>query len=323
MPDTALPTCSTSPDAACAAELPDSPQCGLNYHFGMLLGVEDLRAEQGFHVGRLRRHQRLLHGAGVVVGYPVTFDATSFDLKVGPGYAIDALGRDLALDAAQCVNLAKWWEKHQGDEAFDDVANPEDASLDLDLVACYATCLSRPVPAIAEPCNADSGDIAYARLCETVRLALVRASDVPPAPQPLHLVRVWLGLEAPATGSGGALLSDDAWLKAQIDALLALPATDQPAARATLAREVWARAVAATPPAAPDLDADALCLPLARLSGVHFGKDAGGWQVTPGALTLGVRPLLLASTTLQGLLLGGVSGLDAAGLDLSTLFPGS
>ena len=92
----------------CAASLPDNPQCAPNYHFGMLLGVADLRAEQGFHVGRLRRHQRLLHGSGVVAGYPVHFDADDYELHVGPGYAIDALGRDLLLDSEQCVSLPKW-----------------------------------------------------------------------------------------------------------------------------------------------------------------------------------------------------------------------
>jgi len=65
--------CTSSPTGdRCDAALPDNPQCTLNYHFGQLLGVEDFRAEQGFHLGRSRRHQRLLHGHGVVRGYPVS-----------------------------------------------------------------------------------------------------------------------------------------------------------------------------------------------------------------------------------------------------------
>ncbi|HEX8979718.1 MAG TPA: hypothetical protein VF811_08430 [Parasulfuritortus sp.] len=309
----------------CAADLPDTPQCGLNYHFGMLLGVDDFRSEQGFHVGRLRRHQRLLHGAGVVAGFPVEFDAAGYDLKVGPGYAVDALGRDLALDVAQCVNLALWWQKHQHDEAFNDITHPEDATVDLDLLACYATCLSQPVPAIAEPCATDTADIAYARLCETVRLGLARAGTAPPAAGHYHLLRLWLGLEPPAKDGGGQLLPDDAWLKQGIADLLALPADQQDAARALLAREVWARALAAESPAAPDPAADpnGLCLPLARLEGVHFSQDADGWHVAIAKLTLGLRPLLLSSGLLQTLLLDGVSGRETKGLDLTTLFSGS
>src|SRR6478609_1927040 len=183
----------------CAAELPDNPQCAPNYHFGMLLGVDDFRAEQGFHLGQLRRHQRLLHGAGVVAGYPVSFRAEGFELRVGPGHAIDALGRDLALDFAQCVSLPLWWLEHRGEDAFHDIATPDDATLDLDLMLCYASCLGSPVPAIAEPCAGDAADVAYSRACETVGLALVRT----PAPvagtgeRPFHLLQMWLSLVGP------------------------------------------------------------------------------------------------------------------------------
>ncbi len=315
--------CAADPSAAyCAADLPDTPQCGLNYHFGMLLGVDDLRAEQGFHVGRLRRHQRLLHGTGVVAGFAVDFDEATFDLRIGPGYAVDALGRDLALDVAQCVNLAKWWEKHQDDEVFDDIANPKDALLDLDLQCCYATCLSRPVPAIAAPCATDTADIAYSRLCETVRLSLVRAQPAQPAAPRCHLLRLWLGFEAPAKDAEGNLLPDDAWLKAQIAALAGLPAEQLAAARDSLAHEVWARALAAesTAAAAPE---DTPCVPLARLEGVHLSQDATGWHVSIARKILGVRPLLLSTGLLQDLLLEGVTGLQRDGLDLTTLFPGS
>jgi len=128
-------TCSGLPAMErCAASLPDNPQCAPNYHFGMLLGVEDFQAEQGFHVGRLRRHQRLLHGAGIVAGFPVAYDAGSFELRVGPGYAIDVLGRDLWLDGERCVNLALRWDKHRADEAFDDV-EPGVTEFELDIVA--------------------------------------------------------------------------------------------------------------------------------------------------------------------------------------------
>jgi hypothetical protein len=34
------------------AAFPSNPATALNHHFGMLLGVEDLRAEQAFHLGQ-------------------------------------------------------------------------------------------------------------------------------------------------------------------------------------------------------------------------------------------------------------------------------
>lgn len=292
----------------CEANLPDNPQCAPNYHFGMLLGVEDFRAEQGFHVGRLRRHQRLLHGAGVVVGFAVEFDAESFEIRVDPGYGIDLLGRDLQLEVTQCISLPLWWEKHARDEAFDDIANPKDASLDLDVVACYSTCLDRPVPAIAEPCAGDASDIAHSRLCETVTLSLVRHKEedtTPAASSRYHLLRMWLGLESPAIDAEGKPLADDQWLIGRFVAMVALPAAEQGPARSALLRELMARAVAATSPLPPDagVDESGLCLTLARLHDVHLVEDANGKRATVEAVELGARTVLLPGDLLQALLL--------------------
>ncbi|QNM98646.1 hypothetical protein [Chitinimonas koreensis] len=165
---------------ACAGSLPDAPDCAINYHFGMLLGVEDFRVEQGFHVGRLRRHQRALHGSGVVYGYGVEFDAARRELKVAPGYALDRRGRDLELAEAQCLGLPAWWEKHRDDDDFLDLADKDNATFDAEVVLCHGSCLSRPVPAIADPCAGDgSPGIAYSRICERPVLSLRRAR--PPA----------------------------------------------------------------------------------------------------------------------------------------------
>jgi hypothetical protein len=249
----------------CDAELPDSPECAPNYHFGMLLGVDDFRAEQGFHLGRLRRHQRLLHGAGVVAGYAVTFSAEAFELRVEAGYAVDALGRDLVLAVKQCVSLPRWWLVHREEDAFHDIATPDDATVDLDVMVCYATCLGSPVPAIAEPCAGDAADVA----------------------------------------SEGHILESDRWLLDRQNELKAMPVADQPTARAGLLREILARAVAETSPNPPahEADEDDLCLPLARLRNVHLKLEPDGWTATVGAIEMGVRETLLPGSLLQGLIL--------------------
>ena len=85
----------------------------------------------------------------------------------------------------------------------------------------------------------------------------------------------------------------------------ALPAAEQAAARATLLREVSARAVADISPFAPAHAPDEadLCLTLARLREVHVWQDASGWQATIGSVELATRNSLLPTSLLQTLLL--------------------
>lgn len=268
----------TADSQRCDATLPDNPQCTLNVHFGMMLGVDELRTEQGFHIGRSRRHQRLLHGIGVVAGYPLVFDGETFDLQVGPGLAIDALGRDLALEVGQCVNLIQWWLKHQQDEAFDDLASLDDATIDLDVRVCYSTCLSSPVPAIAEPCAGNASDIAYSRVCETVTLLLRRR--VPP-------------VDAPAPAPADPNVPD-----------ASTPAEVPPIVEAAKTHAGLALLLSQIDTSPPDpIDTADLCLTLATLRGVHLQKDADGWTATLDAVDLGTRPLLLSTGVLQQLLL--------------------
>ncbi|HIV69424.1 MAG TPA: hypothetical protein H9903_00690 [Candidatus Aquabacterium excrementipullorum] len=274
----------TTDSLRCDATLPDNPACTLNVHFGMMLGVDELRTEQGFHIGRSRRHQRLLHGVGVVAGYPLAFDDETFDLRVGPGFAVDALGRDLALDVDQCVNLVQWWLKHQSDEAFDDLASLEDATIDLDVRVCYSTCLSSPVPAIAEPCAGNASDIAYSRVCETVTLLLRR--HVPP-------------VSAPAPAPSPADPNVDPNVPEPVT-----PADVPPIVEAAKDHAALALLLSQIDTAAPDpIDTVDLCLPLGTLRGVHLKKDADGWTATLGSIDLNTRPLLMSTGALQQLLL--------------------
>jgi hypothetical protein len=70
------------------------------YFFGKLLTVDDLQTEQNYFLDKHRRHNRLLHGFGVVSGLEVSTgkspDAESV-IKVGPGLALDCFGNEIIL----------------------------------------------------------------------------------------------------------------------------------------------------------------------------------------------------------------------------------
>lgn len=341
----------------CGGGLPDSPDCAVNYHFGQLLGVEDFRADQGFHIGHQRRHQRLLHGWGVVWGLAVSFVAETRELRVAPGHALDRQGRDLVVAAAQCMSLPAWWAKHRDDEIFAGIPNKDDATFDADVIACYRSCLTRPVPALADPCTASGSagqagsDMAYSRICETVQLYLVPRMDPAPAaqpgPGPYHLLRLLLGLDEVAVDADGDPLPDDAWLAGRLADIAALPAADAAAATADLWQAVIARAAAATtdtrlaavwspPDQLPDGSGTASgdCLVLARLSDIHVFPGETGPSATVGGIDMDRRMTLLPSQTLQAALLRpGVAaaaapagpvlvadGLAVAGTDLQLTF---
>lgn len=297
----------------CDARLPDDPGCGVNYHFGMLLGEADFRAEQGFHLGHHRRHQRLLHGFGVVYGFLVTKDANDDQslLRVSPGYAVDRRGRDLLLEKEQCLALPAWLEKHLEDQALQEIlasANPDDRTFDADVMLCQRPCLDRPVPAIPDPCaNPADGpaDIAYSRVCETVQLSLrprrqgdVRPAEAPAQPSPYRLLRVLADIEAPGAGD------NDTWLAAERDRIARLPGDEREAALERLWQQVVARAAAETQPvnshdpAGPYDD----CLEIARLTGVRVWKGHDAWHATIHDIDIDDRPTLLPVSVLQAML---------------------
>ena len=68
----------------------------LNYFNGQLLSAEDLRVEQSYLLDRWRRHNRFLHGWGVVSGLELKVD-NGADIEVAPGIAIDCAGNELVV----------------------------------------------------------------------------------------------------------------------------------------------------------------------------------------------------------------------------------
>jgi hypothetical protein len=71
----------------------------LRYFYGQLLTASDFQDEQQYHLQMSRRHNKLLHGPGIVIGLElnVSGGTTSPLVVVSPGYAIDTDGKELIL----------------------------------------------------------------------------------------------------------------------------------------------------------------------------------------------------------------------------------
>jgi hypothetical protein len=74
----------------------------VHYFHGKILSAEDFTDEQEYLLEKFRRHNRYLHGYGVVNGLEVFVSGNlsdGFKVVISPGYAIDPLGREIVIPA--------------------------------------------------------------------------------------------------------------------------------------------------------------------------------------------------------------------------------
>lgn len=292
--------------------LPISPFTAMQFHFGMLLGVDDLETLDGYPRGKVRLHNAWLHREGVVWGFNVTRVDARGEIQVDPGLALDAAGRELHLAEPACVNLAAWWEAHQQD--FDPPPQPDAdgvVTFSAHVVARFKACLARPVPAISEPCTDGARDMAYSRAAETVEL-LLRAGVATPRALPYPRLRLLFALREPEAG-----VAEDADIVTRRNTIQAAPPGDQPRLYLAAFREYAALDTVALQPAAgedgqrtlfPGLDSTELLL--ASVTDVRVRKEGSTWTLlTPlPAVDVRVRPSHVATATIQELLNGPLFG---------------
>jgi len=80
----------------------------LRFFFGQLLTQRDLEAEQRYHLTMRRLTQRETFGTGTVAGLAVeATEASPLSVFVHPGLAFDPDGRELILEAMECIPVAE------------------------------------------------------------------------------------------------------------------------------------------------------------------------------------------------------------------------
>ncbi|MFB7051942.1 hypothetical protein ACFCXT_02170 [Streptomyces vinaceus] len=322
-------------------ELPVNPFLALRVAFGMLLGEDDFRVLMGNPRGKLMLHNAWLHGSGVVRGLGVARDGD--ELRVLPGLAVDGLGRELTLEAAWCVSLTAWardWIEahppHEGPQpvpATTAAAAPATAptpdapgpgpepepdpprryTVEAWILAEFASCPDRPVPALADPCDVTRRHDDFSRIVESARITI---RSTAPAPwRPYHRVRVLLGLDEAAEG-------DTAGQEALREAaeVARVPAHRRaPALLAAFRRLAAADATAL----APERDEGDMCPPLAPVTEDHapvvlarltveLSEYDGCVRIEGVRADPSVRTAVLPATTVQELVCGLAPGIIGA-----------
>jgi hypothetical protein len=146
------------------------PTKHVNYHVGMLLGVDDFNQEFAYLSGRDQWMARDLIGYGTVRGLKVTIEDTpgaNPRVRVDPGVAVSPRGQMICVPSAQCAQLGDWLAANQTE-----VASPPAANLPLYVVLCYRACPSDDVPIVGEPCRTDDQLKAASRLTDDFCLKL-------------------------------------------------------------------------------------------------------------------------------------------------------
>lgn len=125
------------------------------YFTGKLLDEDDLTQEQYYFLEKARRHNRMLHGWGIVSGLRVRPGATNCELILEPGYAIDPLGNEIVVEDEVTVDLRS--EDDDGnavspcpqtdDDRRNRIHRERSPDQPLYLAIAYAECMTRPLPA--------------------------------------------------------------------------------------------------------------------------------------------------------------------------------
>jgi len=169
----------------CGEQCSDS--CGLErvrFFPRQLLSADDLNAEQHYFREKQRRHNRYLHGWGVVCGCEVRPAPTAtrpYQVMICPGYVITPQGDEIMIGAPALFDLATCMVNSDDPCAFARPCPPVTRSTPLRqtiyLSVCYKECEVRPVRVSPGGCGCDDVSCDYSRIRDVYEFACL---DCPP-----------------------------------------------------------------------------------------------------------------------------------------------
>jgi hypothetical protein len=128
----------------------------VNYFQGQMLTAADFQVEQEYFLAKQRRHNRCLHGWGVVCGLAVSVTGSS-EILVEPGTAIDCAGNEIHLSAQASLALPQAPEVQY-------------------IVIQYLETETAPVPLASSPADPHREGTACTRIVEGVHLDILDAN---------------------------------------------------------------------------------------------------------------------------------------------------
>lgn len=161
---------------ACCGE----PLERVRYFPRQLLTADDMRAEQDYFREKARRHNRYLHGWGVVCGCTVEAvkEARTPTVRVCPGYAVGPQGDEICID--QCVDVdLKTGPQEQPCSVrwpcppLGDVPETRGGRATVYIAVRFAECHSRPVRVHPAGCGCDETGCEYSRVRDSFEIKVL------------------------------------------------------------------------------------------------------------------------------------------------------
>jgi hypothetical protein len=159
----------------------------VRYFPRQLITADDMRAEQDYFRERLRRHNRYLHGWGVVCGCEVKLAVDKdhpWRVRVCGGYLITPGGDEVQISEAVDFDLAVEARRPADPCALPSPCAPAAASsaterVKVHLAVCYAECSLRPVRIHPAGCGCDDAACEYSRVRDSFELLRLGEADLP------------------------------------------------------------------------------------------------------------------------------------------------
>ncbi len=159
----------------------------VNYFPRQLLTADDLIADQDYFRAKLRRHNRFLHGWGVVCGLEVAPAAAAdlpWQVQIGSGYALGPYGDEIHLSQPVLLDLAKC-----GPGAETDPCDPGMLLRDgqarsgatLFIAIRYEECFARPVRVMPGGCGCEDTNCEPSRIRDSFQIECLES--LPPSHQ--------------------------------------------------------------------------------------------------------------------------------------------
>lgn len=156
----------------------------VKYFPRQLLTADDMVTDQDYFRQKLRRHNRFLHGWGVVCGLGVTAAPTQQEpwrVKIDSGCALGPYGDEIYVAEPVFLDLARC-----GPGAVTDPCEPDRLRTDVSttggrlfVAIKYAECVARPVRAMPAGCACEEMACEYSRIRDSFQIECL--TELPPS----------------------------------------------------------------------------------------------------------------------------------------------